>query len=99
MEESHMKRNYVYIGAACLLCLALVAVVPAAATGGWESAGGQQENCPSECTENPQAQFCHGSGTGACQYGADAGNGTCDRTCDPLQSQTRDRIRDRTCLG
>jgi len=96
-----MKRNYVYIGAACLLCLALVAVVPAAALGGWENAGGQQTSCQSGCAENTQGEFCHGQGAGTCQYGAAAGNGICDQTCDQIRNQThdqiRDQIRDRTC--
>lgn len=90
-----MKRNTVYIGAACLLCLALVAVAPAAAAGGY--AGGQQTACPSDCTEHAQTHYCHGAGTGGCQYSAAAGSGACDQTCDHLQNQTCDRICDRTC--
>lgn len=83
-----MKRHDVSIWAACLLCLALVAVVPAAAIGGWENAGGQQANCQSACTENPQGAFCRGQAAGACQYGAAAGTGACDQ----IRNQTRDRI-------
>lgn len=83
-----MKRNYVSIGAACLLCLALVTVVPAAALGGWENAGGQQATSQSGCTENPEGELCRGPAAWACQHGAAAGAGACNRTCDQVRNRT-----------
>lgn len=84
-----MKRNYVFIGAACLLCLALVAVGPAAALGGWESADGEQKNCQTGCTENPQSQFCHGPRAGpCCQHGIAEETGACDRAREQIHNQT-----------
>jgi hypothetical protein len=89
------------IGAALLLCLALVAVAPAVA---WGGAGGQGSGgnpaASQNCTqENVPAGDCPNAADGTCQQhhlggqsqnGTCTGAGDCDATCD--QTRTHQRI-------
>jgi len=87
------------IGAALLLCLALVAVAPAVAWGGagGQGSGGNQAAWQNSAQGNVSADTCPCAEDGACQQirgqsrgGTCTGAGDCDAACD--QTQTRQRI-------
>ena len=80
------------IGAALLLCLALVAVAPAVAWGGagGQGSGGNQAACQNSVQGNASAGTCPFAEDGTCP---NAGDGTCQ------QYQFRGQSQNGTCSG
>ncbi|WP_067048562.1 hypothetical protein [Methanofollis ethanolicus] len=86
------------IGAALLLCLALVSVVPAAAASGQDGKMGQQACWQNTVQESTSAGACPCAEEGTCQQYRTAnqtrsanssGAGVCDATCDQTRSRQR----------